>query len=420
MSFPRFVGLRFLRPKRRKVALSIISLIALTGVAVGVATLIVVLSVITGFQEDVTQKILGTLSHMIVLSHNGTIEDWEQVVEKIERVEGVAAGTPFVYGEVMATTTDHATGMMLRGIDAKSAAAVTAVGAAMDAGALEKLGQLHKPMMPPNAVETDTEYPGIALGHDLIRFLRVFTGEELHVINPIGDVGPFGVVPKATKFVVVGEFKTGFYDFDAKFGYIDLAQAQKFFGMEGAVSGIEVKLDDLWRAEEVGRQIQEALGWPFFAKSWMSMNRSLFSALKLEKLVMFILLGLIVFVAALNVFSVLYMVVMDKQKSIAMLRAMGASARQIRRIFLVQGMFVGVLGSLLGAALGLSLCWLQIKHEIVKIDPNVYFIDTLPMVLNFADLAMILAFALGFIFVATALPARMAARLDPVKTLRYE
>jgi len=321
---------------------------------------------------------------------------------------------------VMATTTDHATGMMLRGIDAKTAADVTAVGAAMDPGALEKLAQMHKPMTPPGAVDTETEYPGIALGHDLIRFLRVFNGEELHVINPIGDVGPFGVVPKAIKFVVVGEFKTGFYDFDAKFAYIDLAQAQKFFGMEGSVSGIEVKLSDLWAAEEVGIRIQETLGWPFFAKSWMAMNRNLFSALKLEKLVMFILLGLIVFVAALNIFSVIYMVVMDKQKSIAMLRAMGASASQVRRIFLVEGVVVGAIGSFLGAAIGVGVCWLQIKHEIVKIDPNVYFIDTLPMVLKFTDLAMILAVTLGFILIATALPARMAARLDPVKTLRYE
>ncbi len=420
MGFARFVGFRFLRPKRQQVALSAISLIALVGVAVGVATLIVVLSVITGFQEDVTNKILGTLSHMIVVSHNGRIEDWQEITAKVATVPGVMAATPFVYGEVMATTSDRAGGMILRGIDTASAKRVTAIGNSMTNGTLEALKGRHKPLLPPGAIDPGNEYPGIVLGSDLARTLRVFTKEELHVVNPLGDVGPFGVVPKASKFVVVGEFSTGFYDFDAKFAYVDLAEAQKFFDFGDSISGIELKLNDLWNAQEVGNRIRAELGWPYYTKNWMDINRSLFSALKLEKLVMFLLLGLIVFVASLNIFSVLYMVVMDKQKSIAMLRAMGASARQIRQIVMVQGMFVGLLGSLLGTAIGVFICWLQIKHQIVKIDPSVYFIDTLPMLLRMSDLALILIFTLFFIFVATAIPARIAARLDPVKTLRYE
>lgn len=423
MRFARFVGLRFLRPKRRQVLLSIISLIALTGVAVGVATLIVVLSVITGFQEDMTDKILGTLSHMLVLSHNGRIEDWEQVVTKIQGVEGVEAATPFVYGEVMAATAENATGMILRGIDPSTAAGVTSIAKSIKQGSLEMLRGEQAPMLPPAAAAGEGEpakYPGIILGHDLMISLRVFPGEELNIVNPIGDVGPFGVAPKTKKFVVVGEFQSGLYEFDAKFAYIDLTVAQQFFSSENTVSGIELRMKDIWLTDAVGERLHALLGWPYFTKDWKTMNSNLFSALKLEKLVMFIILCLIIFVASLNIFSVLYMVVMDKQKSIAMLRAMGASAVQIRRIFMVQGMFIGVLGSLIGAALGVGICLLQMRYQFVALDPRVYFIDTLPMRFKVADFALIFASSLALNFVATVIPARIASKLDPVKTLRYE
>ncbi|NLH49048.1 MAG: FtsX-like permease family protein [Myxococcales bacterium] len=421
MRFARFVGLRFMRPKRRQMLLSIISLIALTGVAVGVATLIVVLSVITGFQEDMTNKILGTLSHMLVLSHNGRIEDWEPLVDKIRGVEGIEAATPFVYGEVMAATAENASGMILRGIDPATAAGVTSIVSSIKQGKLELLRGEQAPLQPPlEGGGEPVKYPGIILGHDLMVTLRVFPGEELTIVNPIGDVGPFGVAPKTKKFVVVGEFQSGLYEFDAKFAYIDLGVAQQFFSSENTVSGIELRLKDIWQADAVGARLHALLGWPFFTKDWKTMNSNLFSALKLEKLVMFIILCLIIFVASLNIFSVLYMMVMDKQKSIAMLRAMGASAGQIRRLFMVQGMFIGVLGSLIGAGLGIGICLLQMRYHLVALDPRVYFIDTLPMTFKVADFALIFASSLALNFVATVIPARIASKLDPVKTLRYE
>jgi lipoprotein-releasing system permease protein len=421
MSFARFVGLRFLRPKRRQVLLSVISLIALTGVAVGVATLIVVLAVITGFQQDMTEKILGTLSHMLVLSHNGEINDWREVMAKVSQSPGVAAATPFVYGEVMAAAGDRATGVILRGIDVGSAKSVTSIANSVKPGVLELLRAPLKPLRPPSERPAEERtYPGIILGHDLMASLRVFPQEELTIVNPIGDMGPLGPVPRTKTFVVAGEFKSGLYEFDAKFAYVDLPVAQDFFGSRETVTGIELRLTDLWQAEPIGDRIRTMLGWPYYTKDWKDMNRNLFSALKLEKLVMFVILCLIVFVASLNIFSTLYMVVMDKQKSIAMLRAMGASAGQIRRIFMTQGLFLGVLGAVLGAGLGLGMCFLQMRYRLVALDPRVYFIDTLPMAFSTLDFVMIFASSLGLIAVATAIPARIASKLDPVKTLRYE
>jgi lipoprotein-releasing system permease protein len=320
----------------------------------------------------------------------------------------------------MATTADHATGMILRGIDPASAATVTSIAGSVKRGGLELLAGERKPLAPPTESGQEKKYPGIILGHDLMASLRVFPQEELHVVNPLGDVGPFGVVPKTKTFVVVGEFKSGLYEFDAKFAYIDLAQAQQFFGTGESVTGIEVRLVDLWNAAFVGEKIRVTLGWPYFTKNWQDMNRNLFSALKLEKLVLFVILCLIVFVAALNIFSMLYMVMKDKQKSIAMLRAMGASAGQVKRIFLIQGMVIGGLGTLTGAALGVGVCLLQMRYQFVKLDPRIYFIDTLPMRFTVPDFLLIFAASLALIFVATVIPARLASRLDPVRTLRYE
>jgi lipoprotein-releasing system permease protein len=221
-------------------------------------------------------------------------------------------------------------------------------------------------------------------------------------------------------FVVVGIFKTGLYEFDAKYALIQLQEAQKFFGLGDGITGIEVKLDDMWQIGPVGRAIRAQLTPPLFAKDWQEMNRSLFSAIKIEKLVMFLMLCIIVFVAALNIFSNLYMVVMDKKKSIAMLRAMGASARRIRQIVLAQGMTIGILGSAIGAALGVGICLLQMRYGLIKLDPYVYYIDTLPITLKAFDLAAVILSSLGLCLAATWVPARIAARLDAVEVLRYE
>lgn len=434
MSFARLVGFRFLRPKRRQVLLSVISLIALTGVAVGVAALIVVLAVMTGFQDDVTGKILGTLSHMVVTRvGHAPITDWPELIKTLEEIDGVVAATPFLLQEVMLTTGRSGTGVILRGIDVASAGKVTAITNSVEEGALEKLEEafvplecLHQFAAPATCTNADGElkrFPGIILGENLMNdLLKVVRDQKVRAINPLGDVSAGVAHPSPPMdFTVVGSFNSGFYEFDSKFAYVDLKQAQKFFDLQNnEVLGIEIKVADIWKVSRVARAIQEKLGYGYSTQTWQQMNRNLFSALKLEKLVMFLLLGLIVFVASLNIFSVIYMVVMDKRKSIAMLRAMGASAKQIQRVFMVQGMIITLIGTAIGVTLGIGMCLLQIHYKLVSLDSSVYYIDTLPMHPNPWDVAVIALFALGFGYIATLLPARIASRMDPVKTLRYE
>ncbi len=420
MGFARFVGLRFLRPKRGELLLSIITVIGITAVAVGVATLIVVLGVMTGFQEDMMNKILGAHSHLLVESKKKVIHDWAPVLAAVQRVDGVAAAAPYVHGELMATSTDHAAGVIVRGIDPDLAPSVTNIGRSVERGSLQLLKREQEVLEPLGENKRPEKLPGIILGKELAAEVRVFIGEKLYLVNPIGDIGPLGIMPKTQAFVVVGIFKSGLYEFDAKYALIDLHDAQKFFGLGDGISGIEVKLKDMWQIERVGRDIRAQLAPPLFAKDWQELNRNLFSAIKVEKLVMFLMLCIIIFVAALNIFSNLYMVVMDKRKSIAMLRAMGASSRRIRQIVLAQGMTIGILGSAIGVALGLGLCLLQMRYGLVKLDPYVYYIDKLPITLKAFDLAAVIVASLGLCLGATWMPARMAARLDAVEVLRYE
>jgi len=418
LRFARFIGLRFLRPKRRALVMSIISIIALVGIAVGVATLVVVMAAITGYQDVMTQKILGAYSHMLVLSYVNRINDWPAVVKKIQQTPGVRGASPFVYGEVMASTATNTCGVALRGISPDSAMKVTGVGSSVAPQTIRALDKLH-PAKNDASGEVE-QLPGIILGKELAASLEAAVGSRVFIVNPMGQVGPNGVTPKMQAFVVIGVSYSGMYEFDSTFAFIGLAEAQKYFGNGESVSGIEVTLTDIWQSEKIGQDIQRRLRWPFYTRDWKVMNRNLFSALKLQKLVMFVILCLIVFVAALNIFSTLYMVIMDKKRSLAMLRAMGASSGDIRKIVFIQGMFIGVLGSIIGALLGVALCLVQIRLGLVRLDPSVYFIDTLPMAFKAFDLTMIFVAALGFSLVATWLPARMAARMDAVTVLRYE
>ena len=412
MRFVPFVGLRFLKPRRGKLFLSIITLVAISGITVGVAVLTIVISVLTGFQEDIRDKILGAYSHILVLSFDPTFANYRAVEEKVKAQKGVVAVSPFVYSEAMLTTPDSVSGVILRGVDPKTVGKVTSLADSMVEGSLDAL-------KPPTEMEAG-ELPAIIIGKELAFIVHAFVGDEVRIVLPFGEETPAGMVPKVWRFRVAGIFDSGMYEFDAKFVFIHLAWAQRMFGLGDAVTGLEVKVDDVMRAREVARALQKELGYPYRVRDWMEMNRNLFSALKLEKLVVFIVLTLIIFVAALNIFSVLYMVVQDKKRSIAILRAMGASARDVLRIFMIQGLIIGLVGAVLGFVLGFGGVWIQHEYGVVKHDPQVYNIEHVPVKIMPLDVFFITVAAIGLSLVATYFPARLAARTDPVEVLRYE
>ncbi|MCB9476743.1 MAG: lipoprotein-releasing ABC transporter permease subunit [Deltaproteobacteria bacterium] len=419
--FERFVGLRFLRPQRKRVFLSVITMISSVGVAVGVATLIVVISVISGFQDYMQEKQLDAYSHMIVLAFNGNFEDYEALQEKVQEYPHVVASSPFVYSELMITFRDEVQTTVLRGVDPESFGKVSSIGDNLIMGQLSDLNT--RPMgrvdgSDPN--EPERAFPPIILGSELAARLHVFPGDVVGLVTPFGESTPMGIMPKMKPFIVTGMMELGLFEFDSKFSLILKKDAQAFFGLGDEVSGLEVKLDDIWAAPELAVKMNTDLGWPYKVKDWTKLNANLFAAIKLEKLVMFIILSIIILVASLNIFSNLYLMVMDKKRSIAILRTMGASGASIRRIFLVQGVYIGIVGAVAGLILGTGLCFAQIHFKLVRIDPEVYLIDTLPMKLDPVNFVVVAAAALAMALLATWIPARLAANLDPVRVLRYD
>lgn len=411
MKFTPFVGIRFLKPRRGKLFLSVVTFVAIFGISVGVWALTIVISSLTGFQENLRNKILGAYSHILVLSFDATFRDYEKVVEKIKDEPGVVAVSPFVYSEAMLTTKDSVSGVILRGVDPKTVGKVTLLEKSMVEGSLDSL-------KPPDA--DVGELPSIVIGKELAFIVHVFVGDEVRVVLPLAEETPVGMVQKVQSFKVSGIFDSGMYEFDAKFVYIHLAWAQRIFGLGDSITGLEVKVSDVMQAREIARRLERKLGYPYRVRDWMEMNRNLFSALKLEKLLVFIVLTIIVFVAALNIFNLLYMVVQDKKRSIAILRAMGASTSDILKVFMIQGLIIGLVGSLLGFVAGFGTVWLQHKYGLVKLDPQVYNIDRVPVKVMPLDMFFIALAAIGLTFIATYFPARLAAKTDAVEVLRYE
>ncbi|MBZ0274193.1 ABC transporter permease [bacterium] len=418
-SFESFVGLRFLRPRRKQLFLSVTTIIAIVGVMIGVATLIIVISTFSGFQDYLHKKTLEAYSHIVVLSFTGMIEEYGGLVERLEKeYPEVRAAAPFVYQEVMMSFRDSVTGAVLRGVDADSFGRVSSIGRQMEIGRMEDLVERHA--APVAEGEEPRTYPAIILGSELAGQLHVFPGDVINVITPLGEETPMGSVPKVRKFVVTGLFNLGFQEYDSKFAFIPKTEAQDFFGIGDRVTGVEIALADIWSARDVALRMSQDFGWPYKFLDWTRMNEKIFSALKLEKLVISMILCMIVLVASLNIFTVLYMMVLDKKRPIAILRSMGATARSIRRIFLVEGTFIGAVGSTLGLLVGTAVCQAQIKLRIVRLDPELYFTNTLPMKFELANYIWIATAAMLMAVLATWIPASIASRVDPVKVLRYE
>jgi len=418
-----FVGLRYLRAKRRNRTISLNTVVSIAGITLGVAALIGTVGIMTGFKEDIQAKILGTTAHIIVQDRiKDGMSDYDPVTKQVETVPGVVAATPFVLKQVLLTTQTGVQGIVIRGIDPQREGAVTELAKNLSAGELADLGQPVKVKQPPADDPTgpavETEKPGIILGKELALRLGVFVGDTVNVVSPVGPISAIGMVPKIRTFAVVALFQSGMYEYDSSLAYIDLAEAQKFFNMGQTVTGIEIKVTDVFRAAETARSVEQSLGFAYGARDWMQMNRNLFSALKLEKTMMFLLLVLITIVASFNIVSTLTMIVTEKQKEIAILKAMGATRKSIRRIFMLNGLIIGLSGTAIGIPLGYAFLWLI--QTFWTFDPTVYYISRIPVHVQAMDVLLVAGSAIVISFAATVYPSLQAAKLEPVAALRYE
>jgi lipoprotein-releasing system permease protein len=408
--FETFVALRMLKGVRRqKGFISLSSVFSIAGVAVGVMALIVVIGVMTGFDEDLKEKILSVNPEIIVLSKEGRIGDYGQVAEKIKTVPGVKTVEPYLYTPVMFSTPGTISGGMLRGLEVSG---------------LKAGGPKHLKVREGNFAEvanfTPGEPPPAALGNELARRLNLQVGDFFNLYIPRGTLTPMGQLPRLRLFRVAAIFHSGMYEFDSSLLYISLPALQELLGFGERVTGLEVTVRNIYAATEMGQAIVAKLGPDYFARDWINMNYSLFSALKLEKIAMFVILTLIILVAAFGIASTLFMMVMKKTKEIAILKSMGATRQSIMRIFVMDGLLIGFFGTALGLVLGLIMCGLLQRYEFIKLPRDVYLISTLPVKIQTLDVVAIVGAAMLISFLATLYPSWQASRLDPVEAIRYE
>ncbi|BBD07053.1 lipoprotein-releasing ABC transporter permease subunit [Desulfovibrio ferrophilus] len=413
MSFERFIAMRYLFARRKQAFISVISLISILGVAIGVASLIVVLGVMNGMSTDLRDKILGVNAHLLVGSVDNSIADYRMLTETALTVEGVTGVMPFLYSEVMLSTRHGVKGVVLRGINPADAANVLTLDKDMLEGKLAHLTGGYGPSGGP---------PGIVLGKELAQRLGVRRGSLVNMLTPSGMTTAAGFKPKVQTVRVVAVFKTGMYEYDASLAYVSIPTAQRLMGFKtDTVSGLELKVDDVDRADEIGQLLKDKVGgFPLYVRNWKEMNENLYAALALEKLAISVILVMIVLVGSFSIVTTLVMLVMEKTRDIAILMSMGATRKSVRAIFMLQGMIIGVAGTVAGFALGLTLCFLLQRFQFITLPKGIYSLDYLPVLLEWPDLVAIGVSALVLCFLATVYPARQASKLTPAEALRYE
>ena len=428
MSYELFVSIRHLSAKKSQKFISLNTWISIAGVGLGVMALIVVIAVMSGFSKDLRDKILGTNSHVVVSNMNrAMVENYDGIIKKVRSVKGVIAAAPFIMNQVMLINGDRVSGIVVRGIDPEKEETVSDLGKNMVSGTVSDLKTKSSFSGEIKGREKKNR-AGIILGKELLRRLGVGVGDIVSMVSPVSRVTPVGLIPRMKLFKVVGVFESGMYEYDANLSFILLKSAQKFFSMKNGVSGIEVRVADIEQAGNIASVIQKELGFPYLVRDWMHMNRNLFSALKLEKIVMFIILILIIFVAAFNIVSTLFMLVMEKAKEIAILKSMGASCSSIMKIYSYQGLVIGLVGTFLGCATGFVIVpnlneivsSIESIFGIVAFPSDVYYLDRLPSKIQYMDSFLIIIFSVVICLVASLYPAWRASKLDLVDGLRYE
>jgi lipoprotein-releasing system permease protein len=420
MSYELFIGLRYLRAKRKQTFISIVTFISIIGIMVGVTALIVVLSVMTGFEETLREKILGLNAHVVVLGFGSSLANSDRVVEEVLHVEDVTGASAFTYNQAMLSAGGGAIGAVIRGLDPETIGTVTILPKRMTEGSLDGIKVAFG--------GKGDGLPGIVIGSELSKTIGAGTGDTINLISPMGTMTPAGPMPRMANFRVSGIFEFGMYEYDSTMAFISLENAQSFFRLGDLVTGVEVKITDIYEAEKVSADIQERLGSGYWTRTWVDMNKNLFSALKLEKAAMMIILTLIILVAALNIISTLTMLVMEKNKEIAILKSIGATGPSIMKIFMIEGLIIGFVGTLLGAVIGVAaaanlesiVAFIERLFNFTLLPPSIYYIDKMPSKVEPTTVALIVAISLGISFLATVYPSWQASRLNPVDGLRYE
>ncbi|MBI4527626.1 MAG: lipoprotein-releasing ABC transporter permease subunit [Deltaproteobacteria bacterium] len=416
MRYELFIGLRYLQSRRRETFISLITVISVLGVMIGVMTLNVVMAVMTGFEEVLRDRLLGFNAHIALVKPGDHIEEYRALLSRVMRDKGVLAAAPSVYGQVMVTFGRRLSGVVVRGIDPDLANRVVEIQRYLKEGTLAGLKSQQ-------AIEVEgrpVSLPGVILGMRLAAQLGATIGDPVQIISPVGTPSAVGVLPRIKRFIVVGLFESGMHEYDNTLIYMNISDAQLFFELGDAVSNIEIRVRDVYQARDVAKRIQQEVGLPYWAEDWSRLWPNLFSALKLEKTVYFLVLLLMVLVGAFNIISTLIMVVMEKRKDIAVLQSMGATRRSIRAIFMIKGCIIGALGTSLGMLLGYGICLLIARYEFIELPKDVFLISTVPVRIYPGNFLLVSVASFLICLVASIYPARHAAKLDPVEIIRYE
>ena len=426
MRFELFIAARYLRAKRRQAVVGVITAISVIGVAAGVASLIIALAITNGMRRDLQDKLVGSTAHVLLMRVSGDgIRNWRPLLERLRALPHVTAAAPGLYEEVLISRNAKSAGALVEGIVPSDQRTISDLLQSVQQGSADELQPVARASQPANqpvggdlaAVQAT---PPIVIGQDLATSIGAEVGDTILVTSPQGELTPLGLVPKYQRYTVAGVFNSGFYQYDSSYAFIRLADAQRLFSEPDLISAISFKVDDMYRADSIARQIEQAAGPGYESTNWMEQNRELFRALRLEQVVTFVILALIVCVAALNILIALTMMVMEKTRDIAVLMSFGVRVDQVRRIFLLQGLLISVIGTALGLVLGFGLSWLGGHYRFIHLDASVYSIDYLPFAPCLIDALIVAAVSLGVSLLATLYPSNSAAKVLPAVALRYE